>query len=280
MIDYPFAAMTHRAVDLQTPFDTAVVIPTIVRPSLERAIQAVWDQDLKGTIHIVVGIDKQLGDPQTLANIRRGPANCALTVLNLGYSTSARHGGLYPGFTGGALRTVLTYLANSRYVAYLDDDNRWAKGHLSSLLRAIQGYDFAYSRRWYVDPTTAEPLCVDDWESVGPDDGAYKDQFGGFIDPSCLMLDKLACDGILHLWSYPLEGDDARMSEDRSIFGQLRQHFRGNPTNLPTAYYTIRASDCMESKRRKWIAQRRAGKGAPRNTDDAPRNTDESAAAN
>ena len=68
-----------------------------------------------------------------------------------------RHGGLHPAYDGGVLRCVLTYLANSRYVAYLDDDNWWADNHLSSMLAAIKDHHWAYALRWFVHPDTSAP---------------------------------------------------------------------------------------------------------------------------
>ena len=37
-------------------------------------------------------------------------------MLDLGYSTPQRSGGTYPSYYGGALETILSYAANSRYV--------------------------------------------------------------------------------------------------------------------------------------------------------------------
>jgi len=60
-----------------------------------------------------------------------------VTLLNLGYSTSVLNSGIHLASSGGALRSILTYCANSRYVAYLDDDNWWDETHQPSLLAAI-----------------------------------------------------------------------------------------------------------------------------------------------
>ena len=96
--------------DLQRPVDVAVIMPTIIRSTMKEALQSVFRQ-----------------------------AHCCVNVIYPGYSTSVRHGGLHPAYDGGVLRCVLTYLANSRYVAYLDDDNWWADNHLSSMLAAKPG---------------------------------------------------------------------------------------------------------------------------------------------
>ena len=133
-------------VDLQNPFDVAVVVPTILRPSLKRTLRSIFSQDFPGRIQILLGIDIKKNDAAVIDDAcRQIPNNCAVCVLDLGYSTSTRHGGLHPAADGGALRTIMSYAANSRYPAYLDDDNWWAPQHLASLRRAIEGFHWAFS---------------------------------------------------------------------------------------------------------------------------------------
>jgi len=51
-----------------------------------------------------------------------------------------------PGW-GAAQRLVAGYLAETEYIAYLDDDNAWKPDHLEGLLSAIAGgYDFVFSQ--------------------------------------------------------------------------------------------------------------------------------------
>jgi hypothetical protein len=240
--------------DLQSPFDAAVVIPTVLRPELRRAVGSVFRQRFPGRIQVLIGIDRAVGDRAVLDEIRgECPAGCAVTVLDLGYSTSARHGGLCPGGSGGVLRTVLSYAANSRAVAYLDDDNWFGPDHLRTLRDALEGHDWAYSYRWYVDIETGAPLCVDEWESVGPGAGVYLEAFGGFVDTNTLMIDKVRCEPALRGWCFPLPGDPRAMSEDRVVFEYLKSHHRGVGTGLATSYYTIRPEDGMHPHRLGWV---------------------------
>ena len=50
-----------------------------------------------------------------------------------------------PGW-GAAQRLVAGFLAETEYIAYLDDDNIWKPDHLALLLAAVQGKDFAFSQ--------------------------------------------------------------------------------------------------------------------------------------
>ena len=228
--------------DSQQPFDVAAIVPTMLRPSLDVAVRSIFAQDLDGRVQIMIGIDKETGSRELLdALIADCPDNMHITVLDPGYSTSARNGGLYNVLAGGSLRTTLGYLANSRHIAFLDDDNWWAPNHLSSLLAAIQGFDWAYSLRWYVDPETHEPLCIDEWESVGPGKGIYAQTFGGFVDTNTLMIDKTACHWALPAWCVPFI--NSGLGEDRTIFDRLRRFHSVAWSNEATSYYVYRPND-------------------------------------
>jgi hypothetical protein len=206
---------------LQQPFDAAVVIQTILRPTLLQAARSVFAQDCRGRIQIVLGIDCRHGDPLLIDQIRAEcPDHIALTVIDPGYSTSQRHGSLYPNHFGGALRTALSYLANSRLVAYLDDDNWWTPQHLSTMLAAIAGKSWAFSLRSLVDHRLDEVICRDEWESLGPGRGVYVAGFGGWVDTSCLMVDKLACHEALPAWC--LSRYAHGVGEDREVFERLK----------------------------------------------------------
>ncbi|MBX9678671.1 MAG: glycosyltransferase [Gemmataceae bacterium] len=191
----------------------------------------------------MLGIDQPLGDVSTIHQLcSECPSHCALTILPLGYSTSVRHGGLYSAQDGGALRTVLSFAANARYVAYLDDDNWWHPEHLVSLVEAIQGKQWAFSFRWYVDEVTLAPLAIDIWESVGPNEGVFAQKFGGFVDPSSLLIDKLACEDALPKWCHPLPIDSKGMSADRVFFEAVRNRAFG-ASKKATTYYVMHRSD-------------------------------------
>ena len=254
--------MPHtQSLDPQNQFHAAVVIPTILRPQLRRAVESVFLQSLRGRIHLLIGIDKALGNRDLIPQlIAAAPAHVHITVIDPGYSTSARHGGIYSNHFGGGLKTILSYLANSRFVAYLDDDNWYAPDHLAALLAAIDGHDWAYSLRWYAHPRGDLGLCEDKWESVGPERGYYARTFGGFVDTSSIMLDKAACHMLFPIWSMALskKGD----GEDRMVFKALRENRRpGGATGKPTSYYTLDPNDSMHARREKWI--RDAGIGVP-----------------
>jgi hypothetical protein len=240
------------AADLQTPAAVAVVMPTVLRPTIVDAIRSVAAQDLAAPIQLLIGIDKPLGARETLAAaLRELPAKCRALVLDIGYSTAARHGGLHPASDGGVLRTALTYLANARHVAYLDDDNWWAPNHLSSLLAAVAGRDWAWSLRRFVDPATRQPVCVDAWESVGPGRGIFAT---GWVDPNCLLIDKFACEPALRWWSLPDPAVARGMGADCNVFGVLATGHSHAGTGIASCFYAMNPGDPQHPARLARIA--------------------------
>jgi len=223
-------------------YDVTVVIPTVLRPQLLKAVKSVFEQDIKGTVQVLLGIDQALGSSDIIDQLHAScPSHMKVDVVDIGYSTSRRHGGLYAVWAGGSLRTALSYLANSRLVAYLDDDNWWADDHLSSLVKAIKGYDWAFSLRWYVDPGTMESIAIDRVESVGPGHGVHTQRFGGFVDTNCLMINKVNCHWALPAWSVAL--DEAGNAPDRAIFNVLKNKHSVAWTNKATAFYVPNKND-------------------------------------
>ena len=247
---------THADRDPQVPAQAAVIIPTTLRPGLEQAVRSVFAQNLAGTIQILIGIDIMDGNPAQIERlIRDRPESCILQVFYPGYSTSSRHGGLHMAGDGGALRCLLTNMANSRYVAYLDDDNWWAPDHLSSLRTAIAKANWAFSLRWFLHPDTDTPICIDQWESVGPDRGLFAEKAGGFVDPNTLMIDKLACAAAVPWWNLPMPNDSHGMTADRNVFAALLQSPPWAGTGRATAYYRLNPGNPIHPLRRGWMGE-------------------------
>lgn len=237
--------------DIQTPFDVAVVLPTIVRPSLTRALQSVFSQDFEGRIQILVGIDKPMFGMDTIDIPDEAvPENMALTLFDLGYSTSERHGGLSEAWDGGYLRTILSFMANSRVITYLDDDNWWAEDHLRHLYTALEGHNWAYSLRWFVASDSSDVLAMDSWESIGPGKGVYSDKLGGWVDPNCLMVRRGAIEPALPLWSRPILGNQSKMSADRHVYDYLsRNHPFPGFSDRASVFYQLNPEDPAHESR-------------------------------
>ncbi|AFU18214.1 glycosyltransferase family A protein [Actinobacillus suis] len=211
-------------------YQLAVVIVTVGRESLLRAVRSVFSQQFSGNIQILIGVDLDLSGQlphyrQILDQER--PANVDIVWLDLGYSTSKRHGGVHDCYYGGSLRSALTLLADSELVTYLDDDDWFLPQHIDKMYSVFCQYpdvNWGHALCYYADGNTGEILCLDELESVGVDQGIFKDSFGGFVRPSGLTLNKLKTLPYLHCWSQSLAQGDG---EDRILFDHLKQlrHF-------------------------------------------------------
>ena len=248
------------------PFDIAIVIVTILRPGLLRAVRSVYAQDFEGRVQILIGIDRSEGDPGVLdVLLRECPENMTLCILDPGYSTGVNKGGLYSSYAGGATRTILSYLAHAEHVAYLDDDNWFTPNHLSTLREAVTGYDWAFSFRIFVSPDSHQPICIDEWESVGPGRGVFGKKANGFADPNTIMLNKMKCHTVLPYWA--IGPYDEGRGSDRLIFDHLQAHYRWRGTGKATSFYTFTESDALHGDRLKMFRTR----GIERVTDAAGR---------
>ena len=227
----------------QAPADVAVAIPTVLRPVLGRAVESVFAQAGAGRVQLVIGIDKPgpfAAELDTL--LGRRPANVSALVIALPFSTSMRNGGVHPAMDGGALRSIMSFAANARHVAYLDDDNWWRADHLRRLLAAARGKVWAYSQRVLVREDTGEELGVDRWDSVGPGAGRFAAQ-GGFVDPSCLLVDKVAAARALGRWTENGRGVPGT-DNDRFFFAAIRDAPHGRVEEA-TAYYSVRPTNVL-----------------------------------
>jgi glycosyltransferase involved in cell wall biosynthesis len=114
----------------------STVIPTYRRHiEVQAAIRSALAQDVDG--HRVVVIDDGAGLPPEL------PPDPRLRA----YSLSRNTGNV------GVVRNVGIGVSESEVLAFLDDDNIWLPGHLSSCLTLLeQGFDLVYSGLERIDP--------------------------------------------------------------------------------------------------------------------------------
>lgn len=249
------------------PQDLALVIPTVCRKSLLRAVRSVYAQSGDLRLQILIGVDC---DPHgRAAQLREAlsmeaPPGCRLTWIDPGYSTSERHGGVHASPFGGSLRSALTFLADAEHVMYLDDDDWLAPDHCRQALAAVEGVKWAFAYSIYADGETDEPLCVDEFESVGVDRGVFARRFGGFVRPSGLVINKLKLLHVVHLLSLTVR--EKGIIEDRIFFNYLREQPHAC-TQKASVYYTLDPKDGMHPYRVEFMRKRNAAFGSARKTE-------------
>ena len=229
--------------------DISIVITTVGRDSILRALSSIFQQRFIGNIQVIIALDMDLyGKYIIYKKVINDtcPSNINLTWIELGYSTSIKHGGIHSCKFGGSLRTIMSFMARSKYVMYLDDDDWLAVDHIKDILNSIENRYWSYAYCYYADGNNDLPLCIDKIESVGVNKGIYKEKFGGFVRPSGMLVNKLLVSEYLYLWAdSPYESGDG---EDRLIFDKLR-YLEHACTGNPTVYYSLDPKDANHNLR-------------------------------
>lgn len=111
-----------------SPVDKAVsvVIPTIGRPALARALASVRAQVYDYPVEVVVVVDQAEGEVEIPEDVRR----CSDLLLWTGGQMGAP-----------AARNLGTRHATQPWVAYLDDDDEWLPTKLASQMGAVFAHD-------------------------------------------------------------------------------------------------------------------------------------------
>ncbi|MDR3415401.1 MAG: glycosyltransferase family 2 protein [Nevskia sp.] len=236
-------------------FDLAVVIQTVCRPTVVRSLDSIFKQTHPGPLQVLIGVDKGMDDTLIREFIRANrPPHVVCNIINLGFSNATAQGGVYSNAFGGSLRTSLTFLANSKYVAFLDDEDWWDPGHVADILAALQKADWAYAFRNYVNSANNEVIAQDRWESVGPGQGFFNERFGGFVCCSALALNKITLAPLLHLFCFAMfpTGD----GEDRQfLHGLFKSGAKGAATNRASVMCAVNPGDKMHARRLQWWEQ-------------------------
>ena len=144
----------------------ATVIPTYRRPELlVDAVTSALNQTV--TDQTVVVVDDGAGLPEL-------PADPRLHVVSLSRNTAVL----------GLVRNVGIRLTNSRYIAFLDDDNTWREDHLALALAGLEkGADVVYTavERRRADGTVLDVLTRE-FDRVAFRDGTP------FVDANSLVV--------------------------------------------------------------------------------------------
>jgi glycosyltransferase involved in cell wall biosynthesis len=97
----------------------AVVIPTLGRPSLERAVRSVVRQTVGPEAIIIVANGREQLSPDRVGGLEQLGDGVSLVVVSL------------PPFSGPSIcRNVGAWVSGSEYVAFLDDDDEFAPNYL------------------------------------------------------------------------------------------------------------------------------------------------------
>jgi hypothetical protein len=196
-----------------------IITPTTGRPSLLRLIESVQSQDAGvARMHLLLWDDKR--EPGGATPEQLEASDRTSLVLPNGF-------GRFGDAPGSALRSIGLMLATTPWVTFADDDVWWDRSHLSAMLEAANGRNWASTLRRVWAPA-GEMIGVDRFESVGDDSGRRVPH--EMCDNNCMMF--MRPFGVA---AAPLYRETRQYNDDRLMYAFLKQHAgpRGR-TGVPT----------------------------------------------
>jgi hypothetical protein len=214
-----------------------VITPTTGAPELVDALIGVANQDYDGPIEHLVVVDGQEFVPGVERAIEQSGTNP--TVMVLPNNTGAG------GWNGHRIYASVPFLIDSKYIAFLDQDNWFLNNHVSSLVSTIENdskLKVAFSLRSLFDKDK-NYIDDDNCESLGkwPVWNSNGSQF--LIDTSCFLFETDFIQHTARFWN-------VKLIADRNYTMHLyRQHAaRYGTSGLYTMCYRLGGTERSVSK--------------------------------
>ena len=194
-----------------------VITPTTCRPSVIQAIQSVKNQTYDKVTHFIVFDGPEQFSDKIYDHIR--PKDFALVLPE---NTGANN------FNGHRIYAAVSYLINTDYVAFLDEDNWYEPNHIESLVTAVQPNShrdgWAWARRNIVDEL-GNFICKDECESLGSDRNVFctETKSDYLVDVSCFFMNIRQAISVSPFWYRKARAENT-MPADRSITRFLLEH--------------------------------------------------------
>lgn len=191
-----------------------VITPTIGTAYLERCIASVQAQDMPCVEHLIV-IDGPEHREEVLDIVGRFRDRATIRVLELPFNVGK------DGWNGHRAYAACSYLIDTDFVGFLDEDNTFAPEHLSSLVRVIleRSQPWAFSLRRIISPS-GEAICNDECESLGCLEPSVLHVNDWFVDVNCYLMRVPLAVEVSPLW-YSKFRDPVKGESDRNIAAHL-----------------------------------------------------------
>lgn len=185
----------------------AVVTPTIGGATLKKCLMSVQNQTYENITHYIFHDGEEYFDQikKYITNVPKRTIKTIQLEENVG-----------KGWYGHRVYAACSFLVNADAICYLDEDNWFEPNHISSLVKAIQDKQWAYSLRKIYDKEE-NYICEDNCESLGKWP-VYFDRNVFHIDTSSFMVRQDVAVKIGHAWY-------GQWGADRQFFYNLKQHF-------------------------------------------------------
>ena len=153
-----------------------IITPTTGTKYLEKCVDSVAKQTYNNIQHLVV-VDGKEHRKKAEQQIHHD-----VDLMVLPYNTG------YDQYNGHRIYGACTFLAEGKYLIFLDEDNWLEPNHVEELVNCVEGHGagWAYTLRKIVN-SDGEYICNDDCESLGKWKSILNDNF---VDVNCYILHK------------------------------------------------------------------------------------------
>jgi len=199
-----------------------IITPTTGKKSLNRLIDSLKEQTVD-FVHILLWDDKREGYYKDKSHKK---LNDITGITGIRYSIEIPGSFVQGGAAGSALRAIGLMAANTPYVTFADDDVWYEPNHLESLLGAIEGKQWAYSRR-RVWASENDCIGIDNFESVG-DDPSRKVPYEMADNNTMIFTRRFGTSGAV------VYRETKEYNDDRLMYAFLKKH-AGEPGKIKEA---------------------------------------------
>lgn len=179
-----------------------IITPTTGSSFLEIAVKSVLNQNYKNALHLIVVDGIEFHDK--VKCILDSYDDHRIQVVTLPFNTGGDKNGIR--YNGHRIYAGFSFLTDSKYTFFLDEDNWYDADHLDTLINLIEyeNLDWAYSLRKIYD-INARFIAKDDCESLGKWPPYSNNE--NLVDTNCYAFRTNVLSRICHKWYYPLGAD-------------------------------------------------------------------------
>lgn len=158
-----------------------IITPTIGSKYLKKCIQSIINQTNQNFIYyIVIDGHKYIDNVQEVLKEFNLPKN--FVILPLCENTGAN------GWNGHRIYIATSFITNSDYVMFLDEDNVFEPNHVDTMLKKIRdGNDWTFSLRNIIDKDD-KFICPDKCESLGNIHHVWNNKDDFLVDVNCYCI--------------------------------------------------------------------------------------------
>lgn len=219
--------------------EVTIVTPTIGKPELEQNIHHV-SSTYDDCIHLIVidGFTFKEKVDDIIEKLKVKDLT-RLSLLQLPWNVGG------DGFYSHRVIASIPHLINTKYVAFIDEDNFIEPNHIKTCIETIEAgnYDYVHSLRKIVDKN-GNFICEDNCESLGRYPIYGDKRYGHLIDTSCFFYKTEFLIKVCHLW-HSKWGADRRFFE---ILTKRMNHYKYACTGKYTLNYRLEGNEGSVTK--------------------------------